>query len=104
MYCENREAYCGDDFPRVHGAQGESRCRRRLTLDGRLEIRSVKLFADGALGSRGAALLEEYSDQAGWNGLLLQPESEWKPLVQRWYDDVSDYTISTLIIGVASGG
>ncbi|MGC3999008.1 MAG: amidohydrolase [Anaeromyxobacter sp.] len=38
---------------------------------GRLEIRAVKLFADGALGSRGAALLEDYADDPGNRGLLL---------------------------------
>jgi predicted amidohydrolase YtcJ len=38
--------------------------------DGRLQIRAVKLYIDGALGSRGAALLEPYSDDPGNNGLL----------------------------------
>ncbi len=37
----------------------------------RLTIRSVKLYADGALGSRGAALLAPYSDDPGNSGLLL---------------------------------
>jgi len=42
---------------------------------GFISIRSVKLYADGALGSRGAALLEEYSDDHGNYGLLLtEPE------------------------------
>ncbi|MEP6715349.1 MAG: amidohydrolase family protein, partial [Terriglobia bacterium] len=36
-----------------------------------LTIRSVKLIADGALGSRGAALLEPYSDDPGNKGLLI---------------------------------
>jgi predicted amidohydrolase YtcJ len=36
---------------------------------GRLTVRSVKLYADGALGSRGAALLEPYSDEPGNRGL-----------------------------------
>jgi predicted amidohydrolase YtcJ len=36
-----------------------------------LVIRSVKISADGALGSRGAALFEDYSDQPGQKGLLL---------------------------------
>jgi predicted amidohydrolase YtcJ len=36
-----------------------------------LDIRSVKISADGALGSRGAALFEDYSDQPGQKGLLL---------------------------------
>lgn len=38
---------------------------------GRLTVRSVKLYADGALGSRGAALLAPYSDDAGNSGLLV---------------------------------
>ena len=40
---------------------------------GRLTVRAVKLFADGALGSRGAALLEPYADAPGERGLLLFP-------------------------------
>ena len=39
--------------------------------DGRLQMRAVKLYVDGALGSRGAALIEDYSDDAGNDGLLL---------------------------------
>lgn len=38
---------------------------------GRLQMRSVKLYIDGALGSRGAAMLEDYSDQPAHRGLLL---------------------------------
>jgi predicted amidohydrolase YtcJ len=39
--------------------------------DGRLWIRSIKISADGALGSRGAALLDPYSDEANHSGLIL---------------------------------
>jgi predicted amidohydrolase YtcJ len=39
--------------------------------DGRIWIRSIKISADGALGSRGAALLEPYSDEAHHSGLVL---------------------------------
>jgi hypothetical protein len=41
--------------------------------DGRLWIRAIKIVADGALGSRGAALLEDYSDEAGNRGLVRVP-------------------------------
>lgn len=42
---------------------------------GRLKARSVKLYMDGALGSRGAALLEPYSDDPDNHGLLqMSPE------------------------------
>lgn len=37
----------------------------------RLTVRGVKLYADGALGSRGAALLEPYADEPGNLGLLI---------------------------------
>ncbi len=40
---------------------------------GRLTVRAVKVYADGALGSRGAALFEDYSDDPGNRGLLLTP-------------------------------
>jgi len=43
---------------------------------GFLSVRSVKLYADGALGSRGAALLEPYSDQPGNRGLLFQSDKD----------------------------
>jgi len=42
-----------------------------VSEDGLLKIDSVKISADGALGSRGAALIEEYSDDPGNRGLLL---------------------------------
>jgi predicted amidohydrolase YtcJ len=41
--------------------------------DDRLTVRAVKMYADGALGSRGAALLEDYSDEPGNRGLLVTP-------------------------------
>jgi predicted amidohydrolase YtcJ len=39
--------------------------------DGRIWVRAIKLYADGALGSRGAALLAPYSDDPGNTGLLV---------------------------------
>jgi predicted amidohydrolase YtcJ len=39
--------------------------------DGHLWIRAIKLYADGALGSRGAALLAPYSDDPSNSGLLV---------------------------------
>jgi len=41
--------------------------------DDTLTVRAVKLFADGALGSRGAAMLQPYSDDPGNRGLLFIP-------------------------------
>jgi len=41
-----------------------------------LAVRAVKISADGALGSRGAALLEPYTDEPGNTGLLVNPPEE----------------------------
>jgi predicted amidohydrolase YtcJ len=41
--------------------------------DGHLWIRAIKLYSDGALGSRGAALLAPYSDDPTNSGLLVSP-------------------------------
>jgi hypothetical protein len=38
-----------------------------------LAVRAIKISADGALGSRGAAMLEPYSDEPGTTGLLVTP-------------------------------
>jgi predicted amidohydrolase YtcJ len=43
--------------------------------DGHLWIRAIKLYADGALGSRGAALLAPYSDDPTNTGLLVSQPS-----------------------------
>ncbi len=41
------------------------------SADGTFTVNSIKISADGALGSRGAALIEDYSDMPGHRGLLL---------------------------------
>jgi predicted amidohydrolase YtcJ len=43
---------------------------------GMLNIRSVKVYGDGALGSRGAALLAPYSDAPDKHGLLVTPQEQ----------------------------
>jgi predicted amidohydrolase YtcJ len=45
--------------------------KRGPEIGDRLTVRSIKLMADGALGSRGAALLAPYSDDPGNTGLLM---------------------------------
>lgn len=51
--------------------------------DGMLWVRSVKLYQDGALGSRGAALLEPYSDDARTSGLLVSAPEHIKDVATR---------------------
>jgi len=50
---------------------------------GRLLMRSVKLYADGALGSRGAALLADYSDEPGHRGLLVTEPSALRAAMEK---------------------
>lgn len=51
--------------------------------DGRLWIRAVKLYADGALGSRGAALLDPYADDPNNSGLLVSPPEHIRTVAER---------------------
>jgi predicted amidohydrolase YtcJ len=48
-----------------------------------LSVRTVKLFADGALGSRGAAMLAPYSDDPGNRGLLFQTPDQLTAMVAK---------------------
>jgi predicted amidohydrolase YtcJ len=49
---------------------------RSALYDGHIWVRAIKLYSDGALGSRGAALLAPYSDDHGNTGLLVTPPAE----------------------------
>lgn len=49
---------------------------RRHVADGRVITRAVKLYMDGALGSRGAALLEPYADRPESSGLAIAEADE----------------------------
>lgn len=53
--------------------------------DNQLTVRSVKLYADGALGSRGAWLLEEYSDAPGVHGHNVMPMEEIEEITSNAY-------------------
>ncbi|MES2680759.1 MAG: amidohydrolase family protein [Bacteroidota bacterium] len=44
----------------------------------RLNVRSFKFYADGAMGSRGACLFKDYSDKQGWKGFLLTPRTHFE--------------------------
>lgn len=54
----------------------------RSVADGRIITRAVKYYADGALGSRGAALFEPYADRPDTTGLMQIGEQEIVPLYQ----------------------
>lgn len=49
--------------------------------DGRFTVRTIKVVSDGALGSRGAALLEPYADKPETSGFLTVKEEELLPML-----------------------
>jgi predicted amidohydrolase YtcJ len=67
---------------------------------GRLTVNTIKLFADGALGSRGALMIEPYSDDPGNRGLLVTPMEELERHCRRAYDH--GYAVATHCIGDAA--
>ncbi|MEQ9404536.1 MAG: amidohydrolase family protein [Cyclobacteriaceae bacterium] len=59
--------------------------REENLYNGQLSVRSVKLYADGALGSRGAWLLEEYEDAPGVHGHNVMPMEDIEEITARAY-------------------
>ncbi|WVQ97496.1 hypothetical protein IAU59_004610 [Kwoniella sp. CBS 9459] len=84
LACQD-EGFCGDKVEKI------------VDPEFRFSLRSVKLFADGALGSRGAALIDDYSDKPGWRGLMLKDEQSWEPLIRQWYE--AGWQVNTHTIG-----
>lgn len=48
-----------------------------------LDVRGFKVYADGALGSRGACLLQPYDDQKNWRGFLLSSQQHFQNVAQK---------------------
>jgi len=63
----------------------------------RLFVNGFKAYADGALGSRGACLLQPYNDKPGWYGFLLSPQSHFDSLAQILIN--TDFQLCTHAIG-----
>ncbi len=49
----------------------------------RLNVSSFKVYADGALGSRGACLLHDYADKPGWRGFLLRDIAHYREIATK---------------------
>ncbi|NDV16295.1 amidohydrolase family protein [Muricauda sp. TY007] len=62
-----------------------------------LNVRSVKVYGDGALGSRGAALRTPYSDKPGHFGAMVTPVDQIEALAERIA--ATDYQMNTHAIG-----
>src|SRR5437763_9766440 len=104
-WCEIQNAGSNlDDLPPIHQAFEAGQCQLRVynavyspgpagtallhdgpTLnqyDNRFTLRTIKVVFDGALGSRGAALLEPYSDKPDTSGFLTQKPEELLPMFE----------------------
>lgn len=73
-------AMLGDNAPLLATWFGQ---KPLVGYGGRLTVRSVKLYADGALGSRGAALLAPYSDDPGNSGLMIATPEHIEDVARR---------------------
>lgn len=69
----------------------------RQSPDGRITTRAVKIYADGALGSRGAALFEPYADAHSTRGLIRTPPEQMKAQMEKAY--ASGVQVATHAIG-----
>jgi len=57
--------------------------KRGIIKTPRLTVRGFKMYADGALGSRGACLLQDYTDQPKWKGFLLSDQKHFEEIAQK---------------------
>ena len=62
-----------------------------------LYVKGVKAYADGALGSRGACLLQPYADKPGWCGFLLSSPAHYDSLAKLLAG--TDFQLCTHAIG-----
>lgn len=62
-----------------------------------LNVRSIKLYADGALGSRGASLIEPYSDDPGNMGLIIETNEFYHEMCKLAIEN--NYQVNTHAIG-----
>jgi predicted amidohydrolase YtcJ len=63
----------------------------------RLKVKGVKVYGDGALGSRGACLLQHYADQKGWGGFLLSSKAHFDSIAAKLIN--TDFQMCTHAIG-----
>ena len=79
--CPERNTFCPDEVRDLKLIQSGN--MREGIAGSTLMIGGVKLFADGALGSWGAALLEPYSDKPDVRGTMLINETELQTVVNQ---------------------
>ncbi|KAJ1303097.1 hypothetical protein OPQ81_011298 [Rhizoctonia solani] len=82
------DTYWGAQLPNITAAE---------SADGRLILRAIKLFGDGALGSWGSALLEPYSDRPDTTGILRSSPEVLRNLIFDFYKN--GWQVNTHCIG-----
>jgi len=73
-------------YAMIWGSDGkllEKYFSHRPEISPHLTVRTVKLLVDGALGSRGAAMIEDYSDRPDWKGLMILSKDEVAKIADR---------------------
>jgi predicted amidohydrolase YtcJ len=63
----------------------------------RLQVNTIKIYADGALGSRGALMLADYSDDPGNHGLQIESPEYYDQICRLAYDN--NFVVATHAIG-----
>ena len=63
----------------------------------RLFVKGIKVYSDGALGSRGACLLHAYSDKSDWSGFLLSSLAHFDSVAAKLIN--TDFQMCTHAIG-----
>ncbi|MHC1707553.1 MAG: amidohydrolase [Bacteroidales bacterium] len=71
--------------------------RRGIYQTNRLNIRSIKIYSDGALGSRGACLLQPYQDEPTTHGIMVITPDKMREYCNIAYEN--GYQINTHCIG-----
>ncbi len=63
----------------------------------RLSVKGVKVYGDGALGSRGACLIHPYTDKPDWSGFLLSSQAHFDSVAAKLIN--TDFQMCTHAIG-----
>lgn len=85
LECDKRNHYCPEDAVQV------------TRDDAKFTVRSVKLFADGALGSWGSAMIDPYTDRPDTSGSLLINATNLVDVSKKWAGD--GYQVNIHAIG-----
>lgn len=63
----------------------------------KLSVRTIKIYADGALGSRGACMIEPYSDDKTNTGLMIETQEYYRQICAKALEN--NYQVATHAIG-----